>query len=181
MRHALKIARLAGPLLVAGACLTSSIGGCGRIGIDRLEATGTPDGDPGSNTADAGVDTAPAICPPGTTELGPGAATCIEKEERGTSSWTNATASCASVGRRLCSDAEWALACVEATGLVDMFDDQGSGSGSGSGSAGAANWEWTGDMDAGAAKKRGLLSCDDASAHDIDVDGYDFRCCVPKS
>jgi hypothetical protein len=62
-----------------------------------------------------------------------------------------------------------------------MFDDQeGGGGGSGSG-GGTANWEWTADVDNGLATKRGFATCDDISAHEVDVDAYDFRCCAPKS
>lgn len=183
MRHALKIARIAGPLILAGVCLGSSIvAGCGRIGIDQREAPGDAAALDGPSAPDAPADTAPKVCPADTTELGAGSTTCIEVTERGLASWVDAAAACATVGRRLCTDAEWSLACTQASGLVDMFDDQtGEGSGSGSGGGSASNWEWTADMTAGEATKRGYLSCDDLATHGINDGAYDFRCCVPKS
>jgi hypothetical protein len=144
-------------LLAAGAA-------CGRIGIDPRE-----DAAPMTPPAEAAV---PA-CPPETTEIEPGASTCIELVERSTLSWVDAGAKCQALARRLCTDDEWATACNRAAGLVDMIDDE---------NGTAANWEWTGDLTPGGeGKKRGLATCDDQSSHPIDTDPYDFRCCAPKS
>lgn len=145
-----------GTWLAAGALLAA---GCGRIGIDLLEV-------------DAAPDVHVPACPPGTTPLAPGAATCIEVVERGSASWIEADARCRELERRLCTDGEWALACTKASGLVDMFDDQGGAE---------PDWEWTADVDNGVAKKRGYASCEDTSSHGIDTDPYAFRCCAPKS
>lgn len=143
-------------LLVAGAA-------CGRIGIDPRE-----DAPPALP-----VEAAVPVCPQGTTEIEPGASTCIELVERGSLSWVAADAKCHALGRRLCSEAEWVTACNRATGLVDMIDDENGAS---------ANWEWTGDLTPmGEGVKRGLTTCADASAHAVDSDPYDFRCCAAKS
>lgn len=152
--------RLAPALALALAVAAPLGAGCGRIGIDLLELA-----------VDAPPEVPAPACPSGTTELAPGAATCVELVEQGSASWTSADQQCRLLGRRLCTDAEWALACVKAQGLIDMFDDQGGAE---------PNWEWTADMDAGVAQKRGYGACEDMSSHTVDVT-YDFRCCAPKS
>ena len=137
------------------------IAGCGRIGIEprigELDAAVTPD-----VTADA------RVCPADTTELMAGSTVCIEKTERGNDTWTNAKAACEGLGRRLCADAEWLLACDSATGLVDMANDA------------ASEWEWMAEETGGVALKRGFAACGDMSSHEILVDPYDYRCCVDK-
>lgn len=134
--------------------------GCGRIGIEpRI-----------GELADAAPDVAPdaRVCPADTTELMTGSSVCIEKTERGTETWTNAKATCEGLGRRLCADAEWLLACDNATGLIDMANDA------------ASEWEWMAEENGGVAQKRGYAACSDTSAHEILIDPYDFRCCVDK-
>jgi hypothetical protein len=135
--------------------------GCGRIGIEERTV------DPGDAlTGDSPVmrDDAPAACPPGTTPIKPGVTACVEVAERGNETWTVAKATCEGLGRRLCTDDEWAIACDNATGLIDM--------------AGDGNWEWVADESGGIADKRGFDLCSDESAHEIFVDPYDYRCCL---
>lgn len=135
--------------------------GCGRIGLDPI--------------ANLGGDAAPdaRVCPSDTAAITTTAVTdaalvCIEKTERGTETWTTANATCASLGRRLCTDAEWAAACENTVGLVDMAGDPG-----------GQNWEWVADiLPSGDGGKRGYDLCSDTSSHEILVDPYDFRCCV---
>ncbi len=136
---------------------------CGRINLDPIENLA------GDATGDATSD-GPRVCPADTAALSAGVTTCIEKAERGTETWTDADATCRGLGRRLCTDAEWALACDQATGLVDMFNDE----------AGVTpNWEWVADLVGGSeAAKRGFSLCTDTSSHEIFVDPYDYRCCV---
>lgn len=93
---------------------------------------------------------------------------CIELAERGYDAWTNAVAMCSSVGRRLCTQAEWDLACPCATSLTEMFNDGGGST---------PEWEWTADESGGVAHKRGYTSCADQSTHVV-TDPYDYRCCV---
>ncbi|KAB2888491.1 MAG: hypothetical protein F9K40_20465 [Kofleriaceae bacterium] len=148
--------------------------GCGRIGYDEREddvdamadGIGPTDADP----TDADPTDALAACPTGTVELCSGSPVCIELTERGYDTWTNAVAACAAVGRRLCTGAEWDLACPCAPALVDMFDDQGGS---------AAEWEWVAEESGGTAHKRGYTSCADQSTHVV-TDPYDFRCCVDR-
>lgn len=125
---------------------------CGRMGFEARIAE-----------LDAGVDV-PAACPSDTTELAPDSAVCIEKQQR-RDTWTKAKAACASIGRRLCADAEWALACDKATGLESMI---------------GPDWEWVAEEAGDVAQKRGFSACTDTSAHEIFVDPYEFRCCVNK-
>ncbi len=159
-------------IVVAGVAV-----GCGRIGYDARGSDDDPDA-----AADAAADAlatdalavdatdALAACPNGTTELCAGSTVCIEIDERGYDTWTNAVAACAAVGRRLCAGAEWDLACPCAPGLNEMFDD-GGGS--------AAEWEWVAEESGGVAHKRGYSACADQSTHVI-TDPYDFRCCVDR-
>ena len=81
-----------------------------------------------------------------------------------------ALAACAAVGRRLCTGAEWDLACPCAPSLTEMFNDNG-GSG--------LDWEWVAEETGGVAHKRGYASCSDQSTHVV-TDPYDFRCCVDR-
>ncbi len=136
---------------------------CGRIGYEPRV---------GDDDVDATTDTGSAACPTGTTELTAGSLVCIEQEERGNETWTDATSICDGLGRRLCSDAEWFLACTDAVGLVDMAND---------GAGANPEWEWVSDLaTAGEAEKRGYAACGDMSSHEILIDPYDFRCCVDR-
>lgn len=141
------------------------VASCGRIGIDQLGTDAAIDGQPGADVA-----TDAATCPPETVAITDGAAVCIELAERGTLSWTEAVATCGALGRRLCSDAEWATACTNAPGLIDMINDNGGAS---------PEWEWVADMTGGVAGKRGYLLCGDISTHAV-TDPYDFRCCADR-
>jgi len=151
--------------------------GCGRIGYDErndddidaaADGVSRSDADP-VDAVDADPD-ALGACPNGTVELCAGNTACIEIDERGYDTWTNAVAACAAVGRRLCTGAEWDLACPCATGLNEMFDD-GGGS--------AQEWEWVAEETGGVADKRGYASCADQSTHVV-TDPYDYRCCVDR-
>jgi hypothetical protein len=137
----------------------AAVAGCGRIGYDErplaVDAPAVVDAPP--------LDGLPA-CPAGTTESCPGSTVCIETAERGYTTWMDAGAQCAAVGRRLCTDPEWALACQCAIGLVDMVDSE---------------WEWLAEESGGIAQKRGYESCDATSTHPI-TDSYDFRCCADR-
>lgn len=135
--------------------------GCGRLDFDAR-----------TQPSDASIDTAgdPAIdappgCPSGTTPTRPGSQVCIEQARRGSDTWTRASASCLALGRRLCADAEWFEACKMASGLTDMVND---------------GYEWVAEEDSGVAHKRGESGCDDASAHEIFVDPYGYRCCLDR-
>jgi hypothetical protein len=148
---------------------------CGRIGIDEADRSDGPvngadaNGSPDGATVDAtAIDGAPAVCPLGTTEIAPGATVCIEITERGYESWTFGNGQCLGLGRRLCADAEWANACVNATGLVDMANDGGGAN---------PEWEWVAEESGGIAQKRGFSTCDERSTHDVGG-AYDYRCCV---
>jgi hypothetical protein len=132
-------------------------GGCGRLDFDaRLQ--------PSDASIDTAVD-APAGCPPAMTAIAPGRTVCIEQARRGSETWTNAKASCAALGRRLCADAEWFEACTMASGLTDMIND---------------GYEWVAEESNNVAQKRGASGCDDMSSHEIFVDPYGFRCCVDR-
>ncbi len=150
-------------VLVAGGLL--ALCACGRLGYESRR--GEPDAaiDASVDAAtDAPTDAAP-VCPAGTTEISAGAAVCIEQAQRGSLTWTDAKADCESLGRRLCADAEWATACVNAVGMQAMIND---------------DWEWVAEESGGVAGKRGNLTCDDISSHEIFVDPYGYRCCVAK-
>ena len=132
------------------------VAGCGRIGYDEL--------------AFVAPDAAPAMCPGDMTEVSPGtsvagvtsvAKVCIEYTERGTEPWTVGKDQCSALARRLCTDAEWFSACVNAKGLVDMID---------------GGFEWVAEEMDGVALKRGSTDCTVMSSHAI-VDPYEFRCC----
>jgi len=141
--------------------------GCGRIGYEPREAqidAPTTDSQPDGPVV--------PVCPAGTTEITAGASVCVEQAERGGDTWTNAKAVCNADGRRLCGDAEWLTACVDAAGLVDMANDGGGAN---------PNWEWVAEESAGVAQKRGYAACSDTAAHEIFVDSYDYRCCVDKN
>lgn len=132
--------------------------GCGRIGYDEggvLEA---------SPSIDAALPDVLAACPAGTTELSTGSPVCIELTERGTLPWTDAGLDCQAAGRRLCADAEWFEACVNAAGLVDMID---------------LGFEWVAEEAAGIALKRGGDACAVMSSHQV-IDPYEYRCCVDR-
>lgn len=149
---------------------------CGRIGYDELEGDDTDASADGTGPSDADPVDAPdaidalAACPNGTVELCSGSLVCIEMVERGYDSWTNAVAACAAVGRRLCTGAEWDLACPCAPSLVDMYFDNGGSS---------AEWEWVAEESGGIAHKRGYASCADQSTHPV-TDSYDYRCCADR-
>jgi hypothetical protein len=146
---------------------------CGRIGYDERS-----DDDTDAETIDSApidaieVDAVDALsaCPNGTAELCSGSLVCIEIAERGYDTWTNAVAACAAVGRRLCTQAEWDLACPCAPSLLEMYQDGGGSS---------LEWEWTADELSGVAHKRGYDSCASQSTHVVS-DPYDFRCCVDR-
>ena len=135
--------------------LLFGLAACGRFGFDESGI--------GVVTPDATPD-APPTCPSDTTELAPDATVCIEKAQR-SDTWTNAKMMCGSAGRRLCADAEWALACDNAVGLISMV---------------GPDWEWVAEEAGGVAQKRGFGACSDTSSHEIFVDPYEFRCCVNK-
>jgi hypothetical protein len=144
---------------------------CGRIGYDELEV-GDTDAEVDAPTDADPVDAVDALaaCPGGTAELCTGSLVCIELTERGYDTWTNAVAACAAVGRRLCTGAEWDLACPCAPSLTDMFNDNGGSS---------LEWEWVAEESGGIAHKRGYSSCSDQSTHAI-TDQYDYRCCADR-
>jgi hypothetical protein len=52
-----------------------------------------------------------------------------------------------------------------ASGLTDMVNQ---------------GYEWVAEEDSGVAHKRGESGCDDASAHEIFVDPYGYRCCLDR-
>jgi hypothetical protein len=141
---------------------------CGHIGYDELdvEIDAVGDAEPGDGPGADGL----AACPVGTVETCPGSTVCVEVAERGYQPWTDAHDACLAVGRRLCTDAEWALACTCAVGLEEMTDD-GAGS--------ALEWEWVAEESGGVAQKRGYDTCDATSTHAV-TDPYDFRCCVDR-
>lgn len=151
---------------------------CGRIGYDELtddDIDAAVDGSPTIDAVSVDADSTDAIdalaaCPSGTVELCSGSLVCIELVERGYDTWTNAVAMCASVGRRLCTGAEWDLACPCATSLTDMFNDNGGSS---------PEWEWVAEETGGVAHKRGYASCADQSTHVV-TDPYDYRCCADR-
>jgi len=89
---------------------------------------------------------------------------CIDMAEAGNQDWVMAGATCAALGKRLCTDGEWHYACTRApTGLVDMTD---------------GDWEWTSDLASPTvARKRGWNACTDTSTHAITPDPYLFHCC----
>jgi hypothetical protein len=142
------------------------VAGCGRIHFDR------PDGSrDGSVDAPEVMIDAALACPAGTTELAAGSTVCIELLERSPQGWTTADAMCRAMGRKLCGDAEWLLACRSASGVVDMYNDE---------DGMAQSWEWVAEIQGSIASKRGLMSCDDASSVEADSIAYDFRCCTNK-
>lgn len=156
---------------LAVACGLGVLCACGRVGYEPRTQPIDAGADAGLDASldaslDAKVD-APVVpvCPLGTTELAPGSPTCIEKDQRGSDTWTNAVADCANLGRRLCADAEWFEGCTSAAGLTGMFDD----------------YEWVAEEAGGVALKRGPDACDGMSSHEIFIDPYGYRCCVAKS
>lgn len=151
---------------------------CGRIGYDERSDDDTDAAETDASPIDAEAIDAAAIdaidalaaCPNGTAELCAGSLVCIEIAERGYDTWTNAVATCSAVGRRLCTQAEWDLACPCAPSLMEMFQDGGGST---------LEWEWTADESGGVAHKRGYDSCASQSTHVV-TDPYDFRCCVDR-
>lgn len=142
---------------------------CGRIGIEARSGQ-TPDPDAADVPDGSRLPDSPAVCPVGTVAIADGSSVCVEQAERGTETWTTAKTTCEGLGRRLCKDVEWASACNNASGLVNMFNDEGGSN---------LNWEWVDDLVAtDVAGKRGYDACDATSAHEIFVDPYDYRCCL---
>jgi len=131
---------------------------CGRLGYEAQ-----PDA-----AVDAPAIDAPPTCPLGMTPVCDGQPVCIDLAERGNDSWTNARDLCAATGARLCTDAEWALACTCAVGLIDMAND---------GAGASQEWEWVAEETGGVAQKRGYAACTDTSTHAV-TDPYDYRCCA---
>jgi hypothetical protein len=129
---------------------------CGRIGYDHHGAA--TDGG-----ADAAPD-APLVCPDDTTEVSPGASTCIEKAQRGSTTWVASDAACRALARRLCTGVEWNTGCKMAVGMTDRTDD----------------YEWAAENDGVNANKWGSGSCDELATHPIDSGDYGYRCCAAK-
>ena len=107
-------------------------------------------------------------CPSGMIEVAPDAGSpmfCIEIAEREALPWNDGRAICEGMGRRLCTEPEWADACVIAGPSLQTMTD---------------GWEWTveivADMEA---RKRGDGSCDAISSHIIS-DPYPYRCCAGR-
>ncbi len=164
---------MGGPTLAVLVAVALGAAACGRIGYD--ERSGSDGAAIDSAVIDAVLIDADrsdglAACPNGTAESCAGSTVCIEIAERGNEPWTTARDTCLGVGRRLCTEAEWTLACTCALGLDEMFND-GGGS--------AQEWEWVADELSGVAHKRGYDSCDAASTHVV-VDPYDYRCCADR-
>jgi hypothetical protein len=128
--------------------------GCGRIGFDGVSRIDDPPPGP-----DAGCPGDTAKVPVTAARM---SASCIEKAQRGSATWTDAKADCEGLGRRLCADAEWLAACLGADGVTEMIGD----------------YEWVAEEAAGVAKKRGSSACDDSSEHEIFVDPFGYRCCI---
>lgn len=134
--YLMKVGRLAFVLLFC-------VSGCGRIHYEPRE------------------------CPTGTVSAGGGEAGmgfCIETTRSPALPFHDAEADCASRGRRLCADAEWAQACGEvASSIPDLFGE----------------WEWIAetisDTEAG---KRGF-DCNSTSTHYVG-DPYPYRCCADR-
>ena len=134
------------------------MGAC-RIGFDTVPTSDAPE-----IPVDVPVD-APRVCPADTVAIAPQSTVCIELVQRGYDPWTVARDTCATLGRRLCADAEWLMACETApTGLMDMV---------------GPGYEWVAEESGGIAQKRGASSCQDPSSHQV-IDPYDWRCCVDR-
>ena len=133
--------------------------GCGRINLDPIENLAGDDGGP-----DIG-----GLCPDDTIDLQNAANTCIEKTERGYKTWVDADTTCRGLGRRLCTDAEWALACGMPAGLTEMTSD-----------VAGFEWEWVAEVANEQGSKRGYELCGDIATHEIFLQPYDFRCCVDR-
>jgi hypothetical protein len=174
---------------VALCLLTLLASGCGRYWFDPGEdggerpdsgaadgATSTEDDgggvttprDGGGTVMDDGggtaVDASPS-CPMDMVAVPVDPPFCIDLMQSPPDTWTNAGMICAGRGKRLCADTEWYEACLQATelGIPDMVGD----------------YEWVAELvtptEGG---KRGYLSCEDESAHEIFVDPYVVRCCA---
>lgn len=139
--------------ILVAAALTAA---CGRIGYDA--------------PVDIDAVDSLAACPGDMLPLCADALVCIEIAERGYTDWVTARDTCQSLGRRLCSDAEWALGCTCEPALTEMYND-GAGS--------TLEWEWLLEESGGVAWKRGYQTCDSTSTHPI-TDSYDYRCCSDR-
>ena len=128
--------------------LLTLLGACGRFGFDELGAA--PDA--------AGIT---LRCPAAMVEVEVASA-CIEQLQRGSTTWTEARASCEALGRRLCTAVEWVAACSNESAVTGMTDD----------------WEWLAEEAGGIADKRGSGGCDQTAVHEIFVDSFGYRCCA---
>ena len=100
-------------------------------------------------------------CPP-LTQAGDGF--CIDIFQQGSMTWTDASAFCRSRGGDLCSETQWRSACEDPASVLDSATD---------------DWEWTDDVADDVGGKSGAGGCDARSGHEIFVDSYGVRCCVP--
>jgi subtilisin-like proprotein convertase family protein len=91
---------------------------------------------------------------------------CIERNERSSDQWYDAANTCASIGRRLCSSAEWVGACRQNNGALQNM---------------TGNWEWTDDYSYNDnAQLFGHNSCTHRTWSGDGSNEY-FRCCVNPS
>lgn len=90
---------------------------------------------------------------------------CIDVFQQGDMTWTDASAYCAERGGDLCTTAQWQAACHDPAQILD---------------AELEGWEWTNDVADGIAGKSGEGSCDGRSTHEIFIDPFGVRCCVPR-
>lgn len=89
---------------------------------------------------------------------------CIDIYQQSSMTWTDASAFCQSRGGDLCTPEQWLAACTDPDSLLDRATD---------------DWEWTNDVTDDVGGKSGAGSCDARSGHEIFVDPYGVRCCVP--
>jgi hypothetical protein len=102
-------------------------------------------------------------CPADMLPLSANSTTCMDRNNHAVAlSWPEAVATCSSLGRRLCTAAEWQAACNAASGISGLLD----------------GWEWLAELQtATETKKAGAVDCATISYHD-QTGAYQVRCCL---
>jgi hypothetical protein len=152
------------PICQAGDFLLTVSTGNGQSQNDEYDLTVAGNGNGGGG--------GPEPCPEGFAAIND--KTCIEVDRRAEATWVSANSVCMGINARLCTAAEWAYACLDATslGLNDLPDQL----------------EWLGDLASGAnANRLGRKvtgpSCTAGSSGLIDGSTAPtefFRCCFDR-
>lgn len=161
-----------GPTGIAGS--TGPTGPAGPPGVDGATGPTGASGLPGQAgqigpTGPTGL-SGPRPCPAGFVSVND--EYCIEIDERVNQSWTYAAEYCIwTMDARLCTTAEWRVACTHSAelGLINMAN---------------SNWEWTDDGNGDDNNNMTIIGhsyCSELSDNSVnEMNGYSFRCCKSR-